>query len=496
MTCSLGARSLCSMDKMFAGNRTAKRMDSPGSPCLNRAHSTDRRHDTQPVQAELRSAPQDYFSLHQAARFEWLAPRLQLSTVVKNSVPTETSSRLGVLFPQPRLIALSLWLVLFAVPGRTKAEDRADYRYEDYKEGDGRIHVQTHGAYFDVALRPWLSVQGNYIYDSISGATPTGAPSLHGEPDFATVTVGDIRRAGFVQAAIKAGSHTLSPQIAYSEESDYKSLGVSLSDAIDFNEKNTTLSIGISHSFDQVLPNEGEGHWVNGEPVFSIDSAQDKDSTDFLLGVNQLLGPNDVLNVSLTIGYSTGFLNDPYKRVYFDGDGSYYVGPSDDPLFRYIIWPERRPDTKLREVLFLSYQHYFEKLNAGSELTYRLHHDDFGVTAHTVSLEWHQKLGKIFTLSPLIRFHTQTAADFYNTHFPGDPLDQATMPLPKYFSADYRLSALDSLTYGASLSAKVWKHVSLEAAYKRYEMYGRDNITAKGQYPKANVVTVGATVWF
>ena len=484
------------MEKMVASKTSFEARHTEVLACLNPAQSADLKHDTLGMQTTLRMASQKYFPPLPGASLGTLAQSLPASTAVINSELTKNRATPGAALPQPRLVVLSLWLVLFATPGRTKAEDRADYRYEDYKEADGRVHIQTHGAYFDVALRPWLNVQGNYIYDAISGATPTGAPSLHGEPDFATVPVSDIRRAGFVQAAIKAGNHTLSPQISYSKESDYRSVGVSLSDAIDFNEKNTTLSIGVSHSFDSILPNEGEGHWVNGEPVFSIDSNQDKDSTDVLLGVNQLLGPNDVLNVSFTFGYSSGFLSDPYKRVYFDGNGVDYYNPDPDPLFRYIVWPERRPDTKIREVLFLSYQHYFDKLDAGAELTYRLHHDDFGITAHTVSLEWHQKIGKIFTLSPLVRFHTQTAADFYNTHFPGDPLDQGAMPLPKYFSADYRLSELDSLTYGASLSAKVYKHFSLEAAYKRYEMYGRDNITAKGQYPKANVITVGGTIWF
>lgn len=448
------------------------------------------------MHAELRNNPLNCIAPRQHGSFQALASSMHLLNVVMNSELAQTCARLGAGIPRPRLLALSLWLLLFAVPGRTKAEDRADYRYEDYKEADGRVHIQTHGFYFDVGLRPWLAVQGNYIYDSISGATPTGAPALNGEPDFATVPVSDIRRAGFLQAAIKTGNHTFSPQVSYSEESDYKSLGISLGDAIEFNEKNTTLSIGVSHSFDQVVPNDGQGMWVGDQYTFTIDSEQEKDSTDVLLGVTQLLGPNDVFSAFLTLGYSSGFLNDPYKRVYFDGNGSDYYNPDPDPLFRYIVWPERRPDTKFRQVLFLSYQHYFEKLNAGSELTYRLHHDDFGVTAHTASLQWNQKLGKIFILSPLVRFHTQSAADFYNTHFPGDPLDQATMPLPKYFSADYRLSELDSLTYGVSLGAKVWKHLSLEVAFKRYEMYGRDSITHPDQYPKANVVTVGATAWF
>lgn len=485
------------MEEIFADGTEFTSGAVAVSQCPNPAQRTDSSCDTKPAHAELRNAARNPSSPSKHSALRGLASRLRIRSAVTVSVLDRIRPGIGSLFPQFRLLLLSLWLVSFALVGRTKAEDRADYRYEDYKEENGRVHIRTHGAYFDVALRPWLSVQGNYIYDSISGATPTGAPALNGEPDFATVPVSDIRRAGFLQAAIKAGNHTLSPQLSYSKESDYRSFGISLSDAIEFNEKNTTLILGVSHAFDQILPNQGEGMWVGDSPTFSIDEAQDKDSTDVLIGVNQLLSPNDILSVSFTFGYSSGFLNDPYKRVYFDADGSiYYTGPSDDPLFRYIVWPERRPDTKTREVLFVGYQHYFEKFNAGSEVTYRLHHDDFGITAHTVSLQWNQKLGKIFMISPLLRYHTQTAADFYNTHFPGDPLDQGTMPLPKYFSADYRLSALDSVTYGVSLSARVHKHFSIEAAFKRYEMYGRDSITHRDQYPKANVFTIGATAWF
>lgn len=416
-------------------------------------------------------------------------------TKVRNTAPA--SPRLLPAILQPRLMALSLWLLLFAIPARTKAESRLDYRYEDYKEVGGRIHIQTHGAYFDIAPNSWLSVQGNYINDAISGATPTGAPTLHGESKFATTQIEDLRRAGFFQAAIKAGNHTFSPQFSYSEESDYKSIGISLGDAIELNEKNTTLSFGISHSFDQILPNPGEFLLGMGGVSVPIAKPIDKDSTDFLMGVTQLLGPNDVFGAFLTLGYSSGFLTDPYKQVYFESDGSFYDHHTElDPKNRYTVFPEKRPGHKFREVLFLSYQHNFEKANAALEATYRFHHDDFGIIANTFSLQWNQKLGKVFTLSPLFRFHTQTAADFYGTHFPGDPSDSSFGPLPKYYSADYRLSALDSFTYGASLSAKVHEHVSLEFAYKRYDMVGRDNETNKGQYPKANVFTAGLTIWF
>lgn len=403
----------------------------------------------------------------------------------------------------PKLMMLCLWLLACSLVNRTRAENRADYKYEDYLEQGGRIHIETQGAYFDTEVKPSFSLEGNFIYDGISGATPTGTPFLHGETSFdqvpfSTALMTDTRRAGFLQAAIKTGVQTFSPQISYSGESDYESIGVSLSDAIDFNEKNTTLSIGISHAFDQVLPNEGELQWVDLDPAsgdfMSIESALDKDTTDVLLGVTQLLGPNDLFSAFLTLGYSSGFLNDPYKRAYFDDAGLYYT--EIDGLHYYTVFPENRPDTKFRQVLFLTYQHYFEKLNSGLQTTYRFYHDDFGIIANTASLQWNQKIGKIFIVAPLFRYYIQTAADFYNTHFPGDPYDQGTMPISRYFSADYRLSALDSITYGVSLSARIHEHFSLDLAYKRYEMRGRDSITFPGQYPKANVFTGGLTLWY
>jgi hypothetical protein len=376
---------------------------------------------------------------------------------------------------------------------RTKAENRADYRFEDYAEENGRIHVQTQGLYFDTALNSWISLKGNAIYDAISGATPTGAPFLPGTNAVTIVPMHDKRYAGFLEPTLKFGNQTLSGQFSYSQESDYRSIGAALNEAIDFNEKNTTLLLGISHSFDHILPNEGELYQRTGSP---ITRPLRKDDADALLGLTQLLGPATLVSANLTLGYSYGFLNDPYKRVMFD-NSPYNPGPDPANPFPFTVWPESRPGHKFRQVAFFSVQHYFDAANGAMEVTYRFHHDDFGITAHTVSLEWNQKLGKRVILSPLFRFHTQRAAFFYNTHFPGDPGNPASpIPLPSYYSADYRLSALDSFTYGLSLSVSVHEHASLELAYKRYEILGNDSITPSFQYPKANTLTGGLTAWF
>ena len=59
---------------------------------------------------------------------------------------------------------------------RALGENHVDYRYENYREDGGRIGVDTQSFLFEQKITPWLSLQGEAVYDSISGATPTGAP--------------------------------------------------------------------------------------------------------------------------------------------------------------------------------------------------------------------------------------------------------------------------------------------------------------------------------
>ena len=379
-------------------------------------------------------------------------------------------------------LAVSFCLLPFL---RSHAEDHVDYRYEDYAEDNGRIHIRTHGVFFESDLKPWLSLKGNYIYDGISGATPTGTPPPAGETLGRQVTIEDIRRAGFIEPKIKIGNHSFSPQLSYSLESDYKSLGTAFSHSIEFNDKNTTVTWGVGHSFDHILPNDGQATPESPE----ITTPLSKNSTDFLIGFTQLLGQKTVVGMNLTIGYSEGYLSDPYKRVLFQ-DFPYFGGA-------YTGFPENRPNHKQREVVYLSLQHAFPTLKSAFEGSYRFHHDDWGINANTLTAQWHQKIGQRLTLSPILRYHTQTRADFYAPSFPGDPTDPTFVPnIPELYSADYRLSELESWTYGTSLSLRVHDRVTIELGYKRYQMFGTDDKTDAGQYPSANIVTLGFNLWF
>jgi hypothetical protein len=148
-----------------------------------------------------------------------------------------------------------------------------DYRYEYYKEDNNRMTINTHSVYFEQKATDAITAKGELVYDGISGATPTGTHDASGK--IKTTQVHDIRRSLSLQTDCRLGSQTITPGFAYSKESDYQSYGVSLNDAIDFNEKNTTLQFGVSQNFDNVRNGPTEKIW------------SDKYSTEGMVGITQ-----------------------------------------------------------------------------------------------------------------------------------------------------------------------------------------------------------------
>jgi hypothetical protein len=250
--------------------------------------------------------------------------------------------------------------------------------------------------------------------------------------------------------------------------------------SLDLNGKNTTLNVGWSHNWDTILPT----------PATYIYHKQRKDTDDILVGVNQLLGPKTVLTGNFTFRNSHGYLDDPYRGVLFD---DYPQADYNNPG----LFAEHRPAFRQSYIGYVSLLQYITPLHAGVEGSYRPYYDSFGVVSHTVALSWHQKIGKRVLISPLFRYYYQIAADFYATQFPGDPSNQFDpTPVPTYYSADYRLSKMETFAFGVGASARVTDWLTLDLAYKRYNMRGLDGITSQSAYPKANIVTVGARLWF
>jgi len=367
-------------------------------------------------------------------------------------------------------------------PQTGQAADHVEFKYELYKEDDHRIEVNTGLFKFEQALTPSTVLKGEMVYDSISGATPTGGPPPPGSNQVPLAPLTETRYAGGLELHQRWGNHTLTPQVAYSTESDYESWGISLKDDISFNNKNTTISVGAAHNFDTIL--------AGNSPYVPSDEVNKRGSTDMLLGVSQLLGPKTILLVNGTYGYANGYLTDPYKGVRFDSVDF-------DPTF---IFGEQRPTYRSREVFYASLTHFITPADASVELAYRFYHDSYDIYANSAILTWYQKVGEHLSIEPSLRYYRQTEASFYYEQVPadlGNPFPFAKTPdTPTIYSADYRLSSLTTWTMGVKVKYKVHEHFSVDATYERYVMLGNDNVTSASAYPKANVLMVGLSIWY
>ena len=355
-----------------------------------------------------------------------------------------------------------------------RAEDHVDYRFGYYDEDGKRMKIETHSVYFEQKLIDAVVAKGELVYDGISGATPNGTLDSSGNPK--TSPMWDLRREANLELDCKADNHTLTPGFAWSKEHDYLSYGISLNDAIEFNDKNTILQLGVSHNFDSVRHSD-HVTWTG------------KNSTEGVVGVSQLLSPKDIFNVAFTYGNDSGYLDDAYRVT------GYSVALT--PTFSFNAGlPERRPSHRNKEILFTSLTHHFDSLNASLEGSYRFYHDSYDVFANTVGLTWHQWLGKHLMVEPLFRFTEQSAASFYSNinsiSYP-EYLQYYNQENPSYNSSDYRLSNFYSMDYGLQFTVIISDHFRAIAGYHRYEMNGLDN-TSADMYPKANVYSVGLSI--
>ena len=382
---------------------------------------------------------------------------------------------------------------LFFLPLLCPAAGRADappqqydYGYQYYDEGPERIRVESHYVRGSINLDDDTSFRFQWLKDIISGASPTGAlpgtvqPFLSELDDVRTGVLGAISR--------RFGDHLVEWEVSRSDEDDYLSHGVALKDVWELNNKNTTLTFGVNYLNDDVtVPNLG---------------IRDKHSYDFFAGVNQILDKNTLVSAALTLGYSDGYLNDPYKVVQRtdivelpDGEG----GTIELPVVN--LYLENRPDTRFRQVLQFGGRHYFDAVRGAADATYRFSHDDFGVTSHTLQLEWRQAIGDRIELTPFFRYYNQTAADFFVNTLDDVPVetpsDDPDGSAPNY-SADYRLSNFDAVSGGLKLRWRINETLSASAAYERYEMSGNGGADSSPSqsYVDADMWTFGLTAQF
>ncbi|MBK8814207.1 MAG: DUF3570 domain-containing protein [Methylococcaceae bacterium] len=326
-------------------------------------------------------------------------------------------------------------------------------------------------------------------------------------------------------------SYAWSDEVAFdlgggiSVENDYESRFGSLGGRIDFNQKQTTVNWGVSYtnsdtnaqldpdalgfyhsdqydnSFIETNPIDNSRKisvkppvTASGEVEVSYDELfsataktlrGNRQDWGVQLGLSQVLNRNAL--VSLDFGYtrSTGYLANPYKMVYLFAqipesltpDGLFSTNSVEGGAFL-----ETRPDERNLFNWHVGYDQFVEPLDAALHFDYSFAHDDWGINAHTFEADWVQPLGWGWTITPRIRYYSQSAADFYTTGlFVLTSSADESFPQQRYYSSDQRLSGFGTLSGGVTVEKQFAKGVSLQTGFEYYTHQGSLKLGGGGE---------------
>ncbi|ARD43070.1 DUF3570 domain-containing protein [Colwellia sp. PAMC 21821] len=254
-----------------------------------------------------------------------------------------------------------------------------------------------------------------------------------------------------------ADNYTGSVGVHISKEYDYLSLGINGNLAYDFNQKNSTFSVGLSYFQDTFEPEGGIPLAFASMPVafgssddvnHSINKADfdatrrtdsdDKSTADIMFGFTQVINRRMIMQFNYSYSKVDGYLNDPFKVLSLVDS----AGIAQDYVY------ENRPDSRLKQSLYAQTKYHFEKNIF--DVSYRYMWDDWELDSHTIDSKLRVPLSRQSYIEPHFRFYKQSAAQFYQ------PFLVESHTLPEFASADYRIGEMSAYTlgikYGTTLS--------------------------------------------
>lgn len=331
--------------------------------------------------------------------------------------------------------------------------------YRDWQTGDTpltagmtreRIGVQALSLMCMVPVAGEWSLSVNLLDDTVTGASPAyhsaGFPSA-----LSGASALDLRHAGDAQLTRYFSRGSVTGGLSYSKENDYISRGISLQGSWSTEDRNTTCMIGASVNDDSID--------LRGDNVVASKKQKDpekKMAYAALFGLTKVLAKADIVQFNLGYTIGNGYFTDPFKD------------------------PDIRPRGRNSATFMTRCNHHFDSTDGTMHLSYRYYQDTWGIRAHTLGAEYVQPLPKGWTITPQMRFYSQSEADFYIASGP-DP----TKPVPPpagavYYSEDQRLSSFGAISFGVKVSKQLSAHWLMDVKYERYEQRGEWSLFGKG----------------
>lgn len=328
---------------------------------------------------------------------------------------------------------LSLLTSALAIPGvagslPARAEDNPDapmvrfkYAYYDERQegGEDRMQVWAPMTWFRLPVGEKTAVEGHFVYDSMSGASPLFHSTLSGATG---IGVDDNRRAADLRVTHSFENFSVAVGTAFSHEDDYESKGGVLETSIWTPDKDTTFTIGAGYNTDDITStNDAE-----------LD--EERDTQSYLLGVTQIINPTSVIQGNLTYSSGDGYFSDPYK-----------------PL-------DRRPRSRDQFAALARYVLFLEDFEGSLHTDYRIFWDSWKTFSHTVEVSWYQPLGENWLIRPGLRYYIQKKAELFSSIFPPDDVESI-------YTADQRLSTFGGVTASLKLIRELPQGFSLDGGF-------------------------------
>lgn len=343
------------------------------------------------------------------------------------------------------LLAAAMALPLAPTPAVAETaptRTTVSYKYLDYLDFQPdaeRVRVRANALSVVSPINDQWSFSAGAITDAISGASPKYYTN-------ALTRLEDYRRAQNVSLTHWRSSGSISFSHAQSAERDYvsKSIGLTALWYVD-DTKNTALTAGVGASRDVVnVPFRG----VNNEG---------KSVNEILFGLTQVLSQNDIAQLITRYSAGHGYYDDPYKSF------------------------DQRPRERDGHSVLLRWNHHLPSLESTIRSSYRWYQDSYGIRAHTLGLEYVQPLvdGR-WVVTPLVRWYTQTAAQFYVPANPGP--NGRTYPSEDalFYSQDQRLSAFGAQTLGLKTALRITRDTWIDVKYEAYRQRAQWALSGQG----------------
>lgn len=263
------------------------------------------------------------------------------------------------------------------------------------------------------------------------------------------------------------------PSVSWSRENETKGtsfgFGASVSTEFDYQ------SFGVNGQYSRKTKNKMGEFGVKGQVyldklllIYPIElragmpSGHDDYNSDIRNSYSLNLSWSQIINQRIQVMFlldlikQNGYLSLPFNRVYF-ADETVHI--------------EKLPDTRFKIPIGFRANYFI-----GDRLIlrgfYRYYRDDWGLSAHTASLETVIKINPFFSVSPFYRFYHQTAVDYFKPY-------QEHTNQSAYYTSNYDLSKFTSHYLGAGLRVAppggIFGLSHFNSMELRYGHYLRDN---------------------